>query len=65
MEKVVSMPQIDQKYFNLISLLNYKFEQKYRMECMEKWQKDGMWKSIKTGKILENTEKARSLKRGK
>ncbi len=47
---------------NFIAFENYKFQQKYNYNQYIKWRKDGMWDAIKTGKIKENTEKARTLK---
>lgn len=59
-KEVVLTPKQVQKQLQFLAYLNNKFAQIDALKRYEKWHKDGMWKAIVTGQIVENTKKKRA-----
>lgn len=62
-KEVVLTPEQAQRRLQFLAYLNNKFAYLHSVKSYEKWRKDGMWNAIKTGKIVENTRKARAMKK--
>lgn len=58
-KEVILNPEQARRRMQFIAYLNNKFANIDAHKRYEKWRKDGMWKAIITGEIVENTRKNR------